>query len=740
MHRRLSLIALVLVIVFALVFWLRRGEKPDAVDVPDIARTPAAATSTGLVSLPESPASASRTASRTNEGTVEPVEASATPTRTGVRVRAVALEDGRPLPKIQVQYSPNQARPSQVESDGSQRRTPMQARTDANGFAEIEAEPGVTFSLTLFASEDNAGSSSVSVDPALASGEFRDIVVRLPAALDIDLRGRVTDRETGAPIVGARVGRMIDWGMIDEEDARFTGADGRFRAQGATWKRSTLVVLAAGYELAVVALVTGHDSQANEVKVELSRGASLRVTVRDASNAVMSGLRITLSTAQMQFGRPNAQTLLNMGMFQDATWSAETGADGVAEFAELPPRMPLGGVVSSGKREVFRAADPVTLQPQEARSVEWKIVGGSTIHGVVREMDGRTVAGQPVCMQPARGTGGTYLRPTGFSAAENRRMSKSNAEGRFTFEDVTAGDWVIGPPPGTRKSASAVAPDEPAPFGQHVHVAPGTNRVDVEVRVQRGLTIRGRVLEPTGSATKSASIRAIRASADGGRTHVFESVRDKEGGFVLGPLIDGEYEITALGGTRFGSSDPVRARPGDTNVVLQLRAGGTLSGVIEDKATGLPCKARFFVQPRDPGPWGMRSSDSDESGSFETGGLAAGLYDLCATTTNGRFGMLAGIEVSAAATVDGLRIEVEPGASVRVRYDGPREFVAIHVLAGGIIVVSDGAEKGSAGTFTVPAGRIVVRATHPPKGENFDLPLTLEVGETRDIVFDGAWK
>lgn len=42
--------------------------------------------------------------------------------------------------------------------------------------------------------------------------------------------------------------------------------------------------------------------------------------------------------------------------------------------------------------------------------------------------------------------------------------------------------------------------------------------------------------------------------------------------------------------------------------------------------------------------------------------------------------------------------------------------------------------------ITLPAGRIVVSARLCPEGEDFDLPLTLAVGETRDLFFDGAWK
>ncbi len=735
MQRRLPLIALVLVIVFALVFWLRREELPGGVNAPTSSSTGAARSSNELGSLTESTPAGSRMATpSTNESARATVENTSGPSWTGVRVRVLALEDERPLQNAQVRIRIPGARQSWADVERSHGTLAEEVRTDSDGVAEIEMDAGVLFSVHVQGLRGDAGSTSVSVDPALTSGEVRELTARIPTALDIDLHGQVTDRETGAPIADARVGKLTGWSKLDEAEAQHTGADGRFRAQGATWKRSVLNVLADGYELAVIALVSGHDTEANELKIELSRVASLRVTVRDESNAALSGLRVTLSTAQYRFGRPDGSAVIDAGMIEDAIWAAKTGADGVAVLEGLPARMPFDGVVSNGREELWRTPSPLTFDPEESRAVEWKIGGGCAIHGVVLEMDGRVVPRQAVCIQLMRVGGPTFFTPF---EDDGRRTIQSDDEGRFVFRGVAPGDWMVGPAPAPTKFPKEVAPDEPAPFGQLVTIAPRTARTDVEVRLQRGLAIRGRVLAPSGNAAKHAYVSA--ESADG-HLRMSVNMNGAEGLFVLGPLLDSEYVLRASAMDRFVDSDPVRARPGDTDVVLQLRAGGTLRGLVVDKETGAPVKAKCLLHPHTPLVWDMRGVGTDENGVFEVSGLDKGLYSFAATTTNGRIGLLSSIDVPAGSTVDGLRIEVEPGATVRVRYEGPRPFTSFTLFAGEAAIGGDGITKGTDHSFLAPAGRIVVRATHFPEREDFDFALTLTVGETRDVVFDGAWK
>jgi hypothetical protein len=190
---------------------------------------------------------------------------------------------------------------------------------------------------------------------------------------------------------------------------------------------------------------------------------------------------------------------------------------------------------------------------------------------------------------------------------------------------------------------------------------------------------------------------------------------------------------------RAAESEPIRVRPGDTEVVLQLREGGALRGMVVDDSSGEPCRARLLLSRSDTSDWSA-GVDTRSDGTFELDGLHDGSYCLAASTPDGRVGILRGLAITGASTVEGLRIEVEPGASVRIRYEGPRARQVFDVLFRDACTASEGIAKGTEATLHAVAGDVVVRATTYPEREHLDLPLTLRVGETRDVVFDGAWK
>jgi hypothetical protein len=249
--------------------------------------------------------------------------------------------------------------------------------------------------------------------------------------------------------------------------------------------------------------------------------------------------------------------------------------------------------------------------------------------------------------------------------------------------------------------------------------------------------IRGRLLEPDGKPARHAMV-TIERTTD--RLLVHESVNTQDGTFVLGPLEPGEYVLNAQSMAQFVDALPVTARTGDTDVVLQLRRGGTIAGVVVDAAGKPVPRADVVMNPHITGRWANLSSNAGDDGRFRFDGLAEGLYDMAARTPDGQVGLALAIDVVVGAAPADVRIETAPGARVRVRYEGAGTHVSVSVLAGGVTIDSDGVEKGTEHAFAAPAGACVVRATRYSPKEEFDFPLTLAAGETRDLVFDGAWK
>ena len=134
------------------------------------------------------------------------------------------------------------------------------------------------------------------------------------------------------------------------------------------------------------------------------------------------------------------------------------------------------------------------------------------------------------------------------------------------------------------------------------------------------------------------------------------------------------------------------------------------------------------------------ASSRDERGVVQFDALVPDLYDLSANTPDGRVGVLTDVELVSNKPVDGLRIGVEPGARVRVRHAGRTGYLQVEVFAGNALIATDALEPGMDRAFAAPVGDVLLRASTYLGPKPFDLPLTLAAGETRDVVFDGAWK
>lgn len=671
---------------------------------------------------------------------VEPaptVPATPTSSWTGVRVRVLASETREPLANVRLTARLDHARQSWKDIDDFHGRLGFSPRTDERGVAELEIDVGTKCTIHARRDDGSIGPGSAKVETPIAAGEVRELEIVVATKADIVFHGRVVDRETKAPIPNARVGRnggRVDlWSKIADPDEKLTDADGRFRVTGQSWSRIVVNVIKPGYEIACVTLFKGHEDAANPYEIALSAVASARVTVLDEAGAPIPNVSASLFTAVMNFGRPDAMAMLDAGWIEDAHFRATTDANGVAVITDLPPRMTLEGVVHRGRDEIFKAPERIALEPGELRELVWRLGGDGRIEGIALEMDGRPAAGVPIGLQSTDTPRNTYFRSVGAQL----EVTTTDAEGRFVFADVPLGNHLVGPAPKKFMRERTVEPEQIAPLGQLVVVRADGPPTSVTVRLHRGLAIRGRVLTPAGEPAKSAMIRG---SAADDSSLVYENMNDAEGRFVLGPLEAGEYWIVAESMGNFVESESVVARTGDVDVVLQLRRGGAVRGVVVDARTGIACSAEMLVNPRDPTTWSMRFERSRDDGSFEIEGLATGIYDVSARTDDGRLGFASALRVEADAPSEELRIAVSAGAKVRVRYVGPWQIVGLTALVGETPVIGDGMEKGTERMFDAPAGNIVVRVRHSVDKRNFDLPLVLKVGETRDLVFDGAWK
>jgi protocatechuate 3,4-dioxygenase beta subunit len=325
---------------------------------------------------------------------------------------------------------------------------------------------------------------------------------------------------------------------------------------------------------------------------------------------------------------------------------------------------------------------------------------GATVHGRIVGPRGEAVIGARVS---------SVLRgdTTGFAST----TAVSDGEGRYRLDGVAPG----------LHDFETIHPDY-RPLRRELEVELGERVVDLEL--EEGLTVAGRVVGPRGEAVPRATIRALPAvQSPTGLGDLQASTTDDEGRFSLGGLAPGTYAIVAehdeLGR---GLVELELGRDSGTgslrDVEIRLEPGLTLEG----RVTGVEFDAlpqvriiatrsvRFTEESRST-PWSSRAAMAapDYEGRFELRGLEPGAWTVFARHPDGRTTQ-ATVELGADLPPEPLvlRFEVEDAATLSglVRRDGsPVPGARVEALA-----VQAGGERS---TVTDHQGRFELRNLEP---------------------------
>jgi hypothetical protein len=192
--------------------------------------------------------------------------------------------------------------------------------------------------------------------------------------------------------------------------------------------------------------------------------------------------------------------------------------------------------------------------------------------------------------------------------------------------------------------ARVLAPDGAVIEGRHAAHGSGRAVIGFEAQVSRQVVLRlggggrraraadlriaGRAVDPQGAPVASA---VVVANYRGRGAHPLgEALTGPDGAFAVGGLDAGEYELEVRA-DRFAPAR-VRCEAGDSEVRVELRPGGAISGTVRDAQTGGPV-ASFTVQVwRRKGPLreDLEASRAFVSpdGAYTVSGLSAGPASL----------------------------------------------------------------------------------------------------------------
>ncbi|HHQ48738.1 MAG TPA: PEGA domain-containing protein [Acidobacteria bacterium] len=325
-----------------------------------------------------------------------------------------------------------------------------------------------------------------------------------------------------------------------------------------------------------------------------------------------------------------------------------SGADGRFTLDNV---FPGDWTLRAGKEGLAPATKDVTVPEDRDASVELHMERGGTVEGEVR----------------------------GLSASELERCQVNagdvatapGPDGRFVLHGVPTGTVtvmaVVRPGNRSRGAVTTITdPETPA---------------HVTIDFAGGLTLSGTITR-AGLPVQGLLVRVIGMAAPGGGG----TATDADGAFTFTGLAPGEYELEI----RSGSGDPLGGRhltlDRDTEVELEVPAGG-IEGVVAEADTGDPISGAALVARRVGLPEVEKRASSDAGGGYRFDQVPDGTYAVTVTAEGYR-------AASATVTVaDGLvthhDLSLEPGEGVVLVVTGadgnPAPAISVIPMAGGIV-------------------------------------------------------
>jgi len=529
----------------------------------------------------------------------------------------------------------------------------VRAQADPAGEALILVDPGADYELTAEASGYRPARTTATPasSPELARRDPR----RLTLAPAVEASGRVLG-ENGAPLTGAKVtlvapeagseilrllaGRPT---RVDDELSTRTRDDGVFRYERVGPGRYSLVVVAQGHEPTVVAGVDvpsgagPHDLGSVFLKV----GARLSGRVVDGSGQPIEGASVSVSL--LSADRRSAAALPTREVTDgEGAFTVEGLGAGQAVELTIQKDGYLPAVVPS-----------VRVPAEEELRVQMK-AAASLAGRVVNEL-GAPVPGATVKATPAASSGPLTRRLLSRGGLDD--ATTTGPDGKFRLDTMEPGAVEL-----------TVESDCCLPAFRRLQLSAGEDVESLDIRLETGTVLQGRVIDSTGSPVTDATV-----SARGKRTR-----SQADGTFRIDGLPAEKLVVTA-GHSELGRVRTAFVRFPEQDVTLAFAPPARLTGRVVD-TEGIPiAQARVDIQGEGVHPPPFLTTNRD--GRFERK-LQPGMYDLRATR-------------SGYAPADSVSVALSPGET------RPIELV----LGTGLVVTGRllGAERSQLATVSVYA-------------------------------------
>jgi protocatechuate 3,4-dioxygenase beta subunit len=494
---------------------------------------------------------------------------------------------------------------------------------DAQGRFEFPlARPG---RYTLFALA--AGTAALRRGGLEPTREPRELELRLDAGLA--LRGRVLDAASGAPIAGASVVSeddapaqilAFDSAQLPAELAAraTTDAEGRFALERLSSGLHTLRACAPGHGAAWSARVDARTAT-GEIELRLGSGGTIEAQLEPPAERVP----LVASAVDYGFQRPCLSYSLVL-----------TDALGRARFEHLPP----------GPFVVLR----VDAQATTDASFAFVREGGTSEVRLGVSAIGHALAGSlcDASGEPQRGA--DLMLEASDPSDEHWRSTRTDASGRFRFDGVRAGEYVL------------YAGDMGRNFIEVDRVRVGALDV-VRALVLPAGEIAGRVRVASSASALPHAWLIVQRQVDGGWRFAGKTQADEQGSWRVRNLAPGTWRVIAHAASErlAPATSPalvVRAGGEPLETELSLAPGAALELLVREPG-GEPC-AGAGIELRDAQGelWQFSPADrSDAAGRFLVQGMLPGEWTVNV------------VKNGCADAVRKLQLEVDQQATLEIR-------------------------------------------------------------------------
>ncbi len=514
----------------------------------------------------------------------------------------------------------------------------------------------------------------------LAPGERRSGIV-LTIASGISVSGRAIDPQgdplsgvavTAAETEGGQRGVMMRMfmGMPDaDDDAVRTASDGTF----------TMRVKEGTYDFTF---------RREGLAPKTVRGQSVSVASSPTVEATMEPS--SEITGRVTRGGVGLEGVLLMAM--------APGISGVTAVTAADGSFTLSGLAAGSIRIMARKEDDFVQETRNitapARDVVIEVRAGGRVTGrVVEKGSGKPITTFQAGITTSRGGGGMVMM------APPQLRSFTSDDGSFTLDSVPPGSIVL------------VASSPGYASGRlNLNVEEGKEVTGVELQLDTGVKLVGRVTGPNGSPLSDVQVRVLPSPTGGFASSGMDRMAstDANGEYAIEALEAGEESISFSHPKQASARKQVTLKGRETRLDVQLTSGGRVTGSVVTES-GAPV-AEAQVEAYSGSSW--ESARTDANGAFELESVTPGRYRLTASKTGLVEGVLQDVDVSSGAPV---RIVLKTGGSIYGRVTGlnAQELAQAQVMANAASSSSTAASIDASGNYRiegVAGGTVQVQA------------------------------